>query len=281
MLCAVGDLVEDVVVWLSATPRPATDTPVRIFHRRGGSAANVAAFAAGLAGTARFIGRVGDDALGDRLVSDLTATGVDARVQRSGRSGTIVVLVDAGGERTMLPDRGAATELTSVPAAWLAGTTVLHVPAYSLTVEPIAAACVGLARAARERGIPLSVDASSVAVLEEYGVGRFRALVEELAPAVFLANAEEAALLDLAGDAPAPITVVKDGSRPVVLVAGGDVSCQPVPVPTAAVVADTTGAGDAFAAGFLTAWSSGAAPVDAARAGSALAVTVLARPGAA
>ena len=65
MLCAVGDLVEDVVVWLSAAPRRATDTPVRIFRRRGGSAANVAAFAAGIAGAARFIGRVGDDALGD------------------------------------------------------------------------------------------------------------------------------------------------------------------------------------------------------------------------
>jgi sugar/nucleoside kinase (ribokinase family) len=281
MLCAVGDLVEDVVVWLSASPRPATDTPVRIFHRRGGSAANVAAFAAGLAGKARFIGRVGDDALGDRLVSDLTATGVDARVQRSGRSGTIVVLVDVGGERTMLPDRGAATELSAVPAGWLAGTSVLHIPAYSLTVEPIATACAGLARAAHDRGIPLSLDASSVAVLEEFGVDRFRALVREMAPAVFLANAEEATLLQLEAAPPAPVTVVKDGGGPVVVVAGGDVACQHVPVPAAGVVADTTGAGDAFAAGFLTAWSKGATPADAARAGSALAVTVLARPGAA
>src|SRR3954454_10750882 len=199
VLCAVGDLVEDVVVWLSTPARRATDTPVRIFHRRGGSAANVATFAAGVAGASRFIGRIGDDALGDRLVAELTAAGVDARLQRAGRSGTIVVLVDPTGERTMLPDRGAATELTTVPVSWLAGVTVLHLPAYSLTVEPIASACVELAAVARQRGIPLSVDASSVSVLDAFGVDRFRALVEQLAPAVLLANVEEAVALGQPG----------------------------------------------------------------------------------
>ena len=281
MLCAVGDLVEDVVVWLSSAPSPATDTPVRIFHRRGGSAANVAAFAAGLGGASRFIGRVGDDALGDRLVAELAGAGVDARVQRSGRTGTIVVLVDAGGERTMLPDRGASVALRAVPQSWLAGVTVLHVPAYSLTAEPIASACRTLAAAARAQGVPLSVDASSVAVLEAFGVERFRALVERLAPAVVLANAAEAAALGLTVAPLAPVTVVKDGARPVVIVSGGDVPCQAVPVPPVDVVADTTGAGDAFAAGFLTAWSAGVPVVEAVRVGTAVAATVLGRPGAA
>jgi sugar/nucleoside kinase (ribokinase family) len=280
VLCAVGDLVEDVVVWLSAAPRRATDTPVRIFRRRGGSAANVAAFAAGIAGAARFIGRVGDDALGARLVGELAAVGVDARVQSLGRTGTIVVLVDGGGERTMLPDRGAATELTGVPAAWLDGVTVLHLPAYSLTAEPIATACRDLAAAARSRRVAVSVDASSVAVLEAFGVERFRTAVETLAPDVLLANADEAGALGLAGAPLAPVTVVKDGARPVVIVRGGDRPCQAVAVDPVADVVDTTGAGDAFAAGFLVAWSSGVAVVDAVRAGSGLAATVLAAPGA-
>src|SRR5262249_56916531 len=108
MLCAVGDLVEDVVVWLSEPPRGATDTPVRVFHRRGGSAANVAAFAAGIDGSsARFIGRVGDDAAGDRLLNGLVAAGVDARVQRVGRTGAIIVLGDRVGQRPMVAERGA------------------------------------------------------------------------------------------------------------------------------------------------------------------------------
>ena len=50
MLCTIGDLIEDVVVWLSAEPNLGTDTYSIIQRTRGGSAANVAMFAA-LTGT--------------------------------------------------------------------------------------------------------------------------------------------------------------------------------------------------------------------------------------
>ena len=277
MLCAVGDLLEDVVVWLSAPPRVATDTPVRVFHRRGGSAANVAAFAAGIDGVAsRYIGRVGDDAAGDRLVNGLLAAGVDARVQRVGRTGTIVVLVDTAGERTMLSDRGASTGLAGVPDAWLDGVSVLHLPAYSLTAEPIGTTCVALARAASQRGIAVSVDASSIAALEAFGPARFLDVVACLEPVVFFATTDEADLLHLSDRRPAPVTVVKAGADPVRILPTVEIA-----VPKVDGVTDTTGAGDAFAAGFLVAWSAGAAPDDAARAGIALAATVLTRPGAA
>jgi sugar/nucleoside kinase (ribokinase family) len=274
----VGDLLEDVVVWLSGPPQPATDTAARIFHRRGGSAANVAAFAAGAGWPARFVGRVGDDDVGDRLVAELVAAGVDVRVQRGGRTGTIVVLVEPGGERTMLSDRGVAPDLAGVDAAPLDGVTVLHVPAYSLAVEPIGAACRGLAALAHRRRIPVSVDASSVSVLERYGPGRFRALLSTVAPAVVFANEAEATVLDAFCRPPAPVVVVKDGARPVRILA--DRTVQPVAVDRVDAVVDTTGAGDAFAAGFLHAWAEGATAAGAARAGVALAATVLSRPGA-
>ena len=170
VLAVVGDLLEDIVVRLASTPALGTDTPARIERRRGGSAANVAACAAQAGVPVRFIGSVGDDDLGDRLVGDLAADGVDVRVQRRDRTGSVVVLVGPDGERTMLPDRAAAMMLADVDADWLDGVTWLHVPSYSLLSEPIGSSVLAMIKAARLRGVKVSVDVSSVAVVEQFGV---------------------------------------------------------------------------------------------------------------
>jgi sugar/nucleoside kinase (ribokinase family) len=281
VLCTLGDLLDDVVVWLEAAVAPGTDTPARIFHRRGGSAANVAAFAA-LAGHAvRFIGCVGNDQAGTRLTAALAATGVDVRVQRRGRTGTVVALVDPTGERTMLTDRGDAPQLAGVPDDWVGGIDLLHLTAYSLAREPVSSTAEHLAQVARSGGARLSLDVSSVRVVDDLGPEQFEAVLARLRPDVVLANAAEAARLGWPDRLPegAGTVVVKRGPDPAWVARPGHPLVE-VAVPPHRHVSDTTGAGDAFAAGFLGALVGGADAEEAARAGHRLAAASLDQPGA-
>jgi sugar/nucleoside kinase (ribokinase family) len=251
VIVALGDLVEDVVVELGGPVRFASDTDAHIVRRRGGSAANVAAAAARLGAAARFIGQVGDDPVGASLVDELAAHGVDVRhVRRGGETAVIVVLVDADGERTMLVDRGSSRDIVGAETAWLDGADVVHLTLYSLLDDPIASTSRSLAAIAHDRGVPVSLDLSSIALIEAAGADRVLELVAELRPAVLFANRHEAEALGLDASIAATAVVVKRGPAPCLVHRPGTASVE-VPASTLSRPVDTTGAGDAFAAGVL------------------------------
>jgi sugar/nucleoside kinase (ribokinase family) len=280
VLAVVGDLVEDVVVWFTGDFRYATDNPARITRCRGGSAANVAAMAATLKTPTRFIGRVGNDRTGTALAEELAGRGVDVCAQRGGRTGTVVVLVDHTGERTMFPDRASAAELAPVPDDCLESVGVLHATSYSFAAEPAASTTIELLSIARAAGITVSLDASSTGLLEDVGVSRYLELIGAIRPAIFFANTQEADLLDVGRrQFAATTTVVKNGSEPTILREPNGTSAT-IEVPRLDDVRDSTGAGDAFAAGFLSAYLGGRDPIDAVGAGHAAARTLLRAPGA-
>jgi sugar/nucleoside kinase (ribokinase family) len=205
---------------------------------------------------------------------------VEVRAQRRGRTGTIVVLVDPDGERTFLPDRGAAGELADVDPSELDGVAVLHVPAYGLLGGRTAASVHALLTTAVDRGVPVSLDASSWAVLRAYGPQAYRELVLRVRPTALFANADEARELDLrTRPLPGVRVVLKDGPRPTTVLEP-DGTSETVAVEPVDGVRDSTGAGDAFAAGWLSARMEGLGPRERVERGHSLARQVLTSPGA-
>jgi ribokinase len=245
LFCVLGDAHLDVVVCPDGPVAEETDTPARTWVGAGGQAANVAAWIVALGGQARLIAARGTDLAAQLVASDLRQRGVDLRgpvVQ--GPTGVVVSLSRGGASRSMLTDRGVGPLLTAdaLEEGWLEGCGLLHLPAYSLARAPVS----GAALAAAARVLRLSVDLSSTAVLNEYGVARFRALLGRLRPQFVFGTESEADLIgefdgtDLAGTE----LVVKLGARGV-RAGDGEHPAHPVDA------VDSTGAGDAFAAGYL------------------------------
>jgi sugar/nucleoside kinase (ribokinase family) len=242
VICVLGDAHLDVVVALAGPIAEETDTDAGISAGAGGQAANVAAWVAELGGRARLIAARGTDLAAELVAGELVRRGVElVGPVIDGRTGVVVSLSAGGSTRSMLTDRGVGPRLaaTHIDSEWVAGCDWLHLPAYSLVAEPVRGAA--FAAAASAAAARLSVDLSSTAALADFGVGRFRQLIARLHPDVVFGNEAEAALV---GDLPGTDLVVKLGRRGVR--AGGTVY-PALPTQTA----DATGAGDAFAAGYL------------------------------
>jgi ribokinase len=244
VICVLGDAHLDVVVAVSGPVAPDTDTPASIRLALGGQAANVAAWVVALGGQSRLIAARASDLAAGLVAAELASRGVGfVGPGINGATGVIVSLSASGGQRSMLTDRGVGPALPAeaIDPGWLDGASWLHLPAYSLTSEPVQGAAMAAARAARERGARLSVDLSSTAAIEAFGLPGFVDLLTELRPDLVFGTSAETILV---GDVPGAEMICKLGADGV-LVAGRHYPAAPtVPV-------DSTGAGDAFAAGYL------------------------------
>jgi sugar/nucleoside kinase (ribokinase family) len=247
VICTLGDLLLDVVVRLDGPIAADTDTYGRTWVGPGGQASNVAAWVVARGGRARLLARRADDTAGRLLGQELERRGVEvAGPVRGGSTGTVVSIASPDGSRTMLTDRGVATDFApeDLDPGWLSGCETLHVPAYSLAADPIRATAVAAVSAARTAGARVSLDLSSAALLAEGGA-ELRHVVGGLEPDIVFANEVEA---ELFGTLDAPTVVVKRGA----LGCSVHTRSETLDHPAEAVeVVDTTGAGDAFAAGFL------------------------------
>jgi sugar/nucleoside kinase (ribokinase family) len=261
MMLSIGDLVLDITILTEGKLRADDDNPASITLGGGGQAANFCAWASRLGETVRLITRVGDDDGGHLLVAELETLGVDVHaIWAKQPTGVVAVLVGPNGERTMATQRGASTGLRSqdLQEAWFDGVKLIHVPAYSLFEDPLAEAARAAIAFVRRGGGLLAIDLSSAAGIHEYGAARMAHVLKDLAPDLLFATRAEAEALGIRLERLAAIPVVKLGAS------GCTVLGEFIPSPAVDEI-DATGAGDALAAAFCSAYLRGANPIEAAR----------------
>ena len=244
LVCTLGDLTLDVVVRLAGPVATGGDTDAEIRIGPGGQAANVAAWAASLGTQARFVGKTGADDIGALTRARLEAHGVEVAGPVEGRNGSICSLVSPGGDRSMAADRGAARDLRpeELNPKWLR-CDHLHVSGYALMVEPVRSAAVHAVALARESGARVSVDLASWSAIRDSGVDAFVAAVHAVRPDVVFANEDEERIVGR--ELVEAVWILKRGARGCSF---DGVEWDALPVED---VVDSTGAGDALAAGWI------------------------------
>ncbi len=289
VVVVVGDIMVDVVVLPLGPFNRGSDTPSKVVVSPGGSAANQAVALAAAGAEVHLVAAVGDDEPGRAAAAALATTGAQLhlQVQRGQRTGVVVALVDASGERSMLTDRGANLQLGTDaldPVLFVAGRH-LHLSGYELLDEatrPVGLAALQLAAAA---GMTRSVDPCSAGPLAAVGADAFVSWTQGIEWCC--ANLDEGRALTGATHPDDVLAALRAHYREVVVTLGADGALWSGPgddrlhcSADEVEVADTTGAGDAFTGTFLARRLSGDGADQALRAGLAAAARVVAEPGA-
>jgi ribokinase len=289
---SLGDLLLDVVVRYDPQSGEADSAPDGVQLWPGGSAANFAVWAARQGADVRYVSRVGHDLPGEMLVRSLEEAGVTCavRVVDDAPTGRVLVMVNSRGARRMWSYPGASATLAvgDLDPAWFVGLDAFHLTGYSLLREGPRAAALEAVRLARTAGSPLcTLDPNPPHLISDFGPKRYRGMVVELQFDIIFPNLEEGVLLtgrhepkDVAREllSIAPIVLLTLADRGCILATrDGIVPIDAYPVET---LRDATGAGDAFAAGFVVEYLRSGDLHTAARSANRLAADVVGRVGA-
>ena len=283
----IGDVMRDIVVMSAGEMRRGSDVNASIRIVPGGQGANQARWLAHQQVAVTLVARVG---AGDHqsISAELSLYGVDALLADDPElpTGTLINLSEPGRERSFFTDRGANKNLAieDVRAADLPRADLVLLSAYVMFSETGRRTAKQTIAWAQKAGVRIAVDAASAGYISDLGVSQFLSLTAGVD--LLLANAQEAQLLSgaenpveqverLLGNYPQ--VVIKQGAKGAIASApdGGIISCAAEP--TACV--DSTGAGDAFAAGFLSARLNGKLLADGLAAGNRAAALAISRVG--
>lgn len=262
----VGDVMRDVLVAPEGALRKGSDRKARIEIKPGGSAANQAVWLAANKMSCNLVARVGANDRAD-LENQFKRAGVEPQfIADTNRStGVLVSMIAPDGERSFYTDRGAneALCLEDMPEGVLENVSLILLSGYSFFVPGPRALVRELMCQARAQNIPVAIDPASAGFIKDVGVDNF---LEWTKGASFLfANAEEAALLSGKKTYGEQLQSLEENYGRVIVKCGAEgvrargTDGHLIHVPALLVdVVDTTGAGDAFVAGFLAKYITGA-----------------------
>jgi sugar/nucleoside kinase (ribokinase family) len=287
----LGDLMTDTVAQATAPLARGSDTPATVTMHGGGSGANVAAWLAVDGAEVAFIGRRGADIAGRNRDMELMGYGVDARLvmDPDRPTGTCVVMITHKGDHTMLSDPGANAALApdDLPDDLLTPGSHLHVSGYTLLNIGSRSAVLAALGRAQQVGMSISVDGASSAPLGRVGAEPFLQLTNG-ATLLFvdpdqgkvLTGREDPSQAARVLNAWYPQVVMRLGTEGAMMYVGGRPDPIKVSAPPVERIVDSTGAADAFIAGFLPAWLDKKPPGEALASGCRLAAKSLSLVGA-
>jgi len=255
---SMGDVTTDLLFSVPNYPGLGQDVNASRFKVDiGGSAANFAVAIAKFGIGSGLVGKVGDDWFGNFAIAELKKEGVDVSqvMVKKGATGIVASIVDREGERTMFSYRGANAGLKpdEIDPTYIRKARSLHISGYALIEDPQREAALKCAQLARGGGILTSFDPGPLIHLAKRAViRRILGLTDVLLPD----SDEIKSLSEHGGDVEAllnagPKTIgLKMGKRGCLIAQGK----RRIHMPAFKVnVVDTTGAGDAWGAGFVAA----------------------------
>lgn len=275
----VGDAGLDVMALPNGELVYGGDATAQVRVTMGGAGANTATWLASQGADVVLVGRIGNDMAGRQVLANLEAAGVTCELAVDPNAATccVVILVDQHGQRTMLPDHGAGAWLRpeDLRPELVASARHLHLSGYVLLDPASRDAGLAMLRTARDHGLSTSVDPQSAALIPDPG-----AFLEWIRGVdVLLPNEDELAHLGRDHDLLAYVGAV--AATAAARGASWTDRHGTVSVPAEPVsCVDSTGAGDAFNAGFLASWLTGETPAAALRAGVGAASKVVSGIGA-
>ncbi len=261
LILCIGDVMLDVVVRINTEVNYGSDTPAKISTHGGGAAANVASWLAFSNHEVQLVSRVGDDPAGTAVMAELDKLGVQHGniVIQGAQTGVVAVLVDKTGERTMFPESGANSGLNLSDLPALENVSAVYLSGYSLLNPASTTGVVAMVNAITSAKIPIIFDPASVGTMNYVGLASVKNILPRMD--IVILNEEEAFYLTGRSDIQlalkelnelVPIVVIKRGSQGAIAIKR-DLDSLEVSAKSANVI-DTTGAGDAFAAGFIGSW---------------------------